>query len=161
MKRRHFLIGIAAATSLAGLPNRSEADELRLALTSSDLVYLSPVHANGELSSCQAEVWYVMLGADVLVCTDTQSWRAQAPQRGLLKTRLWAGDRGVWRSGEYKSLPSQLLDASIERDETAIEAALMQFELKYASEWRRWGPRFRKGLADGSRTMLRYGLVSA
>ena len=27
---------------------------------------------------------------------------------------------------------------------------------KYHSEWFRWGPRFRNGLADGSRVMLRY-----
>lgn len=155
LKRRSFLIS-CAATSLGGLSFRTEASDVLSALTESNLVYLSPVTSSGGLSSCQAEVWYVMLGADVLVCTASGSWRAQAPAKGLSNTRLWAGDRGVWRNGQYQSLPSTLVSASSESDPSVIEAALTQFGLKYAGDWDTWGQRFRSGLADGSRTMLRY-----
>ena len=37
-----------------------------------------------------------------------------------------------------------------------IEAALAAFGAKYPDEWDKWEPRFRKGLADGSRVLIRY-----
>ena len=39
---------------------------------------------------------------------------------------------------------------------TGIGRALEAFGAKYADEWGSWGPRFRDGLADGSRVLLRY-----
>jgi hypothetical protein len=99
-----------------------------------------------------------MIGADVFVCTATSSWRSQAPRKGIANTKIWVGDLGNWRRADYKSLPTVNAVCSIESDATVIEAALNQFGRKYVSEWSRWGPRFRNGLADGSRTMLRYRL---
>lgn len=156
MKRRTFLASCAAVTTLASVSMRSEASDAKAALVDSPLVYLSPVKSDGQLSSCQAEVWFVMLGADVLVCTATSSWRAQAPRQGNTKTRLWVGDLGVWRRADYQSLPSVIANGSVETGQSVIEAALAQFGAKYVHEWARWESGFRKGLADGSRTMLRY-----
>jgi hypothetical protein len=157
MRRRAFLTA-AAATPFLGFSLAGRADTLRSALTESDLIYLSPLKSNGDLSRCQAEVWYVMQGADALVCTSADSWRATAPAAGLTRTRLWAADEGVWRNGRYRTLPSAMVDASIESDTGEIETALSLFGDKYAAEWGTWGPRFRRGLADGSRVMLRYKL---
>ena len=157
MRRRAFL-SVAATAPFLGLSLTSRADEVRNALTESELIYLSPLKSNGDLSRCQAEVWYVMQGADALVCTAADSWRAVAPATGLTRTRLWAGDEGVWRNGRHRSLPSVLVDASIEADSGEIETALLLFGDKYVAEWGTWGPRFRRGLADGSRVMLRYRL---
>ena len=158
MRRRDLIKMGVAALATAAVPIRA-ADPARVALTESNLVYLSPVKADGTLSSCQAEVWYVMLGPDVYVCTSSGSWRARAPGNGASQTKIWVGDLGVWRSANYQSLPSVMANASVESDASRIEAALQVFGNKYASEWGRWGPRFRSGLKDGSRTMLRYELA--
>ena len=162
MKRRSLLrfgAAVPVLTAAATLPLRSEAADVRSALTESSLIYLSPVKSDGQLSSCQSEVWYVMLGADAYVCTATSSWRAQAPRRGLTKTRLWAGDLGYWKSADYTSLPSALVEAAIENDPEVNEAALAEFGRKYSAEWGTWEPRFRSGLKDGTRSMLRYRLA--
>ncbi|MBT4494787.1 MAG: hypothetical protein HOC70_16200 [Gammaproteobacteria bacterium] len=158
MKRRSFLIGCAAVPSLSALPRQSEATEAKAALTESNLIYLSPVKSNGELSSCQSELWYAMVGADVFVCTATESWRSRAPRRGNTKTRLWVGDLGYWKNADYQSLPSIITNASVETDADAIEAALVQFGQKYVAEWGKWESKFRDGLADGSRSMMRYAV---
>ena len=158
MQRRTLLQAGLAGLSLVAIPVALRASEANLALSNSNLVYISPYKSDGTLSRCQAEVWYAMLGADVFVCTASTSWRAQAPLKGLTKTQLWAGDLGVWKKADYKSLPAAIAMASIESDDKVLESALQQFGYKYSREWGKWGPRFRKGLAEGSRTMLRYKL---
>ncbi|MGV0034254.1 MAG: hypothetical protein ACNYPE_04565 [Candidatus Azotimanducaceae bacterium WSBS_2022_MAG_OTU7] len=158
MQRRTLLQAGLASLTLAAIPFSLRANDANRALADSNLVYISPYRSDGSLSSCQAEVWYAMLGADVFVCTASSSWRAQAPLKGLSRTRLWVGDLGVWKNADYESLPAIVAQASIESDARALESALQQFGYKYSKEWGKWGPRFRKGLADGSRTMLRYTL---
>lgn len=159
MKRRQLLQAGASATILSMIPWQTQAQDVRSALLSSDLVYLSPIKSDGSLSSCQAEIWYVMMGSELYVCTRTTSWRAQAPRKGLTDTHFWVGDLGVWKRADYQSLPTVNGIASVETDEQRIQAALQLFGQKYASGWGTWGPRFRNGLKDGSRTMLRYQLA--
>jgi hypothetical protein len=158
VQRRTFLQAGLASLTLATIPWSLRASETNLALSDSNLIYLSPYQSDGSLSHCQAEVWYAMLGADVFVCTASDSWRAQAPLKGLVRTQLWVGDLGVWKNADYQSLPTVVAEASIESDEKVLKSALQQFGYKYSREWGKWGPRFSRGLADGSRTMLRYGL---
>ena len=100
-----------------------------------------------------------MLGADVFVCTASDSWRALAPLKGLVRTKLWIGDLGIWKGADYESLPTVVAEARIESDQKVLESALQQFGYKYFSEWKKWGPRFSRGLIDGSTTMLRYSLL--
>ncbi len=151
MQRRRFLSAGGAAAVLALMPFRSHASDVKLALTNSDLVYLTPIKADGSLSSCQAEVWYIMLGPDVYICTASSSWRAKAAGSGINNTKLWIGDLGGWHSEDYKSLPSINAVSHVESDETNINRVLAQFGRKYSAQWSTWGPRFKNGLADGSR----------
>lgn len=170
MHRRYLLRAGLTGLTLAAMPFRGSADghaapsimanPALMALPDSQLIYLSPIKSDGNLSRCQAEIWYAMVGASIYVCTRTDSWRALAPTKGIAKTKIWVGDLGVWKSADYQSLPSITATASIESDTDRRIAALDQFGLKYSAEWSKWGPRFRKGLADGSRTMLRYEIVT-
>lgn len=159
ISRRVFLGGmVAGAGALAGMPSATLACDVKLALTNSNLIYLTPVKSDGSLSSCQSEIWYAMLGADIFVCTATSSWRARAAERGL-DTKIWVGDLGYWKRVDYTKLPSTMASSSRERDPATIDAALGQFGRKYSDEWGTWGPRFSDGLADGTRSMLRYRLI--
>jgi hypothetical protein len=84
-------------------------------------------------------------------------WRALAVGKGLTKARVWVGDHGVWRSGEdWKKAPTFLADVAIEKTPEAHDHALSLFGSKYTREWSSWGPRFKNGLADGSRVLIRY-----
>ena len=124
----------------------------------SPLIYISPFKSDGDLSRCQAEVWYAQDGADMYVVTASNAWRARAVAQGLQRTQIWVGDVGQWQrsGGGYKNLPS--LQATGSRvDDGQEHARLLEiFGAKYAAEWGSWGPRFRNGLADGTRVMLRY-----
>jgi hypothetical protein len=150
------LLGGAAGAGATG--SAARADAVAGALAASDLVYLSPLRASGAESRCQAEVWFVAEGADILVVTAAGSWRARALRAGLPRARIWIGDVGVWTraEGRHRSLPQ--VDAVGSQVDGAAEQTrvLGLFGAKYPVSWILWGPRFRRGLEDGSRVMLRY-----
>ena len=165
LTRRSLLRGAALAVGVLAFPGvarRAAAYELsnaaKNALDTSPLVYISPLTSDGSESSCHAEVWYVADDEDVLVVTASNRWRAEAVGKGLDRARLWVGDHGVWKrsGGKFKSSPSFLANASIEKNPKAQEKALASFGAKYPDGWDKWGPRFRDGLADESRVLIRY-----
>ncbi len=131
---------------------------IKSAMRDSALIYLTPIQSNGDESSCQAEVWFVHDGVDMYVCTSSKSWRAQAPTVGLNRARIWVGDLGSWKKtkGKYKELPHAEAEATVVNDDAITQKALQLFGDKYPVQWIVYESRFRNGLADGSRVMLRY-----
>jgi len=166
--RRTFLqLGAATGAALLAGPRLALADDsfappeaLSAALSTSPLVYISPLRSDGAESRCHAEVWFVDVGGDVLVVTDAKRYRARAVKAGRTQARLWVGDHGVWTvsDGAYLKAPSALGEGSIAASSDHAEA-LAAFGAKYPAEWGKWGPRFEKGLGEGSRALLRYRLV--
>jgi hypothetical protein len=161
--------GAAALSGVVLLPAslaRSRDTEFRVskaaqaAIETSKLIYITPVKSDGKESACHAEVWFYADGADLLVVTKQELWRSQAIQRGLDRARIWVGDHGVWKSsdGAFRNAPSFLAQAEhISSDAQAVGRTLKAMGAKYADEgWSTYGPRFKKGLADGSRVLLRY-----
>ena len=168
LTRREVLIAGAAA---ALLPRGAFAEasalsaQARTALSASPLVYVSALKRDGSESRCHAEVWFVRDGDSALIVTSAKAWRAQAISQGLTRARLWAGDFGEW-SGKlddtrYRGAPDFLAQASLETTQAAHDHALVLFGSKYTQEWGSWGPRFKDGLADGSRVLIRYRATGA
>jgi len=166
LSRRGFLRSAAAAgAALLLSPGRLRAEEAfalpettRAALGQSPLIYLSPLRGDGAESTCHGEVWFVQDGAELLVVTASDGWKARAVRRGLDRARIWVGDFGQWKraGGRYKEGPTFLATARFDAKDSVIETALAAFGAKYPEEWDKWEPRFRKGLADGSRVLVRY-----
>lgn len=168
LTRREVLVAGAAAALLPG-SLRAEAGALspaaRAALGTSPLVYVSTLKRDGSESRCHAEVWFVGDGGDALVVTSAQAWRAQAIGKGLNRARLWVGDFGAW-SGRpddkrYLEGATFLAEATLEKTPATHDHALTLFGSKYTKEWGSWGPRFKNGLADGTRVLIRYRAVGA
>jgi hypothetical protein len=166
LSRRGFLrASTAASAALLLPPGRLRADEAfalpdetRAALAQSPLIYLSPLRSDATESRCHGEVWFVQDGAELLVVTASDRWKAVAVRRGLDRARIWVGDFGRWKKsdGRYKTGPTFLARGRFDAESSVIAAALQAFGAKYPDEWGKWEPRFRKGLADGSRVLIRY-----
>jgi hypothetical protein len=162
-RRERLVAGAAALLWPRGLRAESAlAPEARDALGTSPLVYVTPLKRDGSESRCHAEVWFVRDGDSALVVTGAQQWRAEAIGKGLTRARLWVGDHGVWQPGskDHHASPSFVAEASVEKTAAAHDHALALFGSKYTKEWGSWGPRFQKGLADGSRVLIRYRAIA-
>lgn len=168
LTRRELLIAGAATAVLPRLA-RADASALspaaRAALGTSPLVYVSTLKRDGREGHCHAEVWFVGDGDSALVVTSAKAWRAQAIAKGLTRARLWVGDHGVWdpslRTRAFEVAPSFVAEARLEPAQATHDHALTLFGSKYTREWGSWGPRFKNGLADGSRVLIRYRAVAS
>lgn len=163
MNRREHLLGLGTligGAALLGRPEQSQAATWPAGADSSRLIYISPLKGDASLSTCQAEVWFMPDGDDLLVVTQSDSWRAKAIGKGRDVAKIWVGDVGVWsRNPQYVDLPSVMAQASLVTDPAVHASMLDKFGTKYTDEWPVWGPRWETGLADGSRVMIRYQLV--
>ena len=159
ISRRTLLKTSAAVAALPLLPAIGRAGpSWRDAAEASPLIYLTPIQSSGAESRCQAEIWFASLEGAMYVVTAAEAWRAEAVRQGLSSARIWVGDVGPWRDsdGQYKALPTIEASASLEADAAVRSRVLAVMGDKYSDEWGTWGPRFRNGLADGSRVMLKY-----
>jgi hypothetical protein len=164
MFTRRRLLSAVGAIAAAGLVRREVRAEERLAeasraaLATSDLVYLTPIKSNGEESFCHAEIWFAFDETDLFLCTSSEAWRARALAKGLNSVRLWVGEFGLWTKseGKFRGAPELMARGTLVSDPAGIEHGLELLGAKYRVQWAVWGPRFRNGIADGSRVMLRY-----
>ncbi len=162
MLSRRNLILAGCSVLVTGLSTRAslaaKRPTLQESISASDLIYITPIRSDGRESRCQAEIWFVPDGPDMYVVTAYDAWRAEAVKKGLTQARIWVGDVGNWgrSKGKYKSLPQIEATASgITATETQ-EKILKGYGKKYPASWLVYESRFRNGLADGSRVMLRY-----
>jgi hypothetical protein len=159
MQRRRF---IEMAALLAAMPAaRARAAAPAAAATgleTSQLVYLTPLKADGSESTCHSEIWFQAYEGDVYVVTATEAWRARAIRAGLTKARIWVGDFGPWKESKdaFRQAPTFLATGSVVSDAAVHDAVLKRMGEKYASGWLTWGPRFRNGIESGTRVMLKY-----
>lgn len=165
VNRRQALTGGAALFVAAWANPRAgfAADSPAVAaLDKSSLIYLTPVVSKGRESACHGEVWFVHLEREIYVVTQSDAWRAEAVRRGFARAKIWIGEFGSWKSAKdrYRSAPYLEIDGKLETDNAVHSAVLAEFGRKYTNEWSSWEPRFRDGLADGSRVLLRYQIAA-
>lgn len=151
INRRNIIAAGGAVLAASFLPMPAWASESRL-------IYLSPFKSDRALSRCQAEIWYAKDGDALFVVTASEAWRARAIDKGLTRTQIWVGDVGMWKrsGGRYKKLPALIAEGARIDDPTEHARLLGVMGKKYSGEWSTWGPRFKNGLANGSRVLLKY-----
>jgi hypothetical protein len=160
--RRRLLQSGAALLAAAGLPRWASAYQMsaaaQAALAESPLVYISPLKSDGEESRCHGEVWFFVDKGDVVICSETTTWKATAQRKGLQQARIWVGDYGpVWRSlGRYRNAPGFLAEVSVDTDPVTHQRLMTSFAERYPDEWPAWEQRFVEQYAAGTRVILRY-----
>lgn len=161
LNRRSIIVGAACLPAFSVLPHEASAHELAMRLQGSRLIYLTPIKSNGEESACKGEVWFQYHAGDIYVVTQAEAWRAEAVRKGLSMAKVWVGEFGVWTDADeaFRDAPELMLKGTLETNSNAHASVLDAMGLKYSDEWGVWGPRFRDGLKDGSRVMLRYKLT--
>jgi len=146
-----------------GAPAPGEGTDLPVhALETSPFVYVCPLRAGGEESTCHAEVWFAWLDGAVVINTAPTTWKARALARGLDHARIWVGDHGRWKgllgtSDAFRQAPH--FDArarAVRGDDALLERLLATYTRKYPREIGAWVDKMRAGYHDGSRLLVRY-----
>ncbi len=170
MKKQYFLsrrsLVAKGAAAIAWLPmapalgaqaTGSGTQAALAAGADSDLIYITALNEQGATGRCQAEVWFVAADDEFWVVTAGDSWRARKAAKNA-RVKIWVGDVGQWQAadGAYRSLPALTARSALVTAADVHERALTLFADKYPMSWMVWGPRFKNGLADGSRVLIRY-----
>ncbi len=163
--RRNLNLGVLLAPAALVLARTATAEEVATRtselpdeLTTSRLIYLTPIKSDGEESKCKAEIWFGFHNDEIYVVTPTTAWRSEAIRKKLTSTRIWVGDFGNWRRAneKFREAPELMATGSIVEDEEVHTKVLEVMGEKYTDEWGRWGPQFKSALEDGTRVMIKY-----
>lgn len=157
--RRHLTLGILATPILVSISRSVHAEEeLPEELSTSSLIYLTPIKSDGEESTCKGEIWFAYHEKEIYVVTPTQAWRAEAIRKDLTEARIWVGEFGNWKQAKeaFRDAPELMVTGSIVEDKEVHQDVLKVMGEKYSDGWESWGPRFKSALEDGSRVMIKY-----
>ena len=138
----YVLIKYTPVTMAAG----ALSTDMQQALDTSKYVYIQSERKSGDFGS-KAEIWFFHHDGAVWVGTPVSTHRVKRIQAGRTKAKIWIGS---------KDGTSFDATGSLVKDDAVNEIMYKTFAKKYADGWSTYEDRFRKGFADGSRTLVRY-----
>ena len=138
-----LLVGLllASPSRAADLPK-----DVQDSLAAVTYVYISSTRKDGNLSR-PAEIWFLWHKGSVYVASAPTSWRAKRIRWGRPDAKIWVGKPDG---------PSFLATGAIVNEPDVLPVLFKTFAQKYSERWSSYEENFRKGLADGSRVLIRY-----
>ncbi|MFP6664721.1 MAG: hypothetical protein VCC00_11010 [Deltaproteobacteria bacterium] len=116
------------------------------ALHAAKYIYIASTRKDGSLSK-PAEIWFRNHDGAVYVGTSPESWRARRIGWGRPQAKIWIGSREG---------PSFEARGTIVREPDQVTPFCDAIAKKYPDSWPKYEKRFREGLKDGQRVMIRY-----
>ncbi len=148
--RLHWWL-LALIVTLAAMPavsaqSASLSPELQKALDSSKYVYIQSTRKDGKLGK-PAEIWFMHHNGAVWVASPPTTYRVKRIQAGQTKAKIAAG------KADGLSFNAK---GSIVKDPEVNKVMFEVYAKKYGSGWSSYEKKFRDGLADGSRVLIKY-----
>ena len=116
------------------------------ALDSAKYVYIQSTRKDGKLGK-PAEIWFFQHNDAVWVCSPTTTHRVKRIKAGQTKAKIAIGKPDG---------PSFNAKGSIVKDPEVNKVMFESFAKKYSDGWSSYEKQFKDGLADGSRTLVKY-----
>jgi hypothetical protein len=140
------VLGVLVATSTPAAADAPLTPELERALATSAYVYLATERKDGNFGT-PAEIWFMWDQNAVWVASPTTTWRVKRIRAGRTKAQIAVGAR---------TGPSFTATGTIVQDPAVYEKLYVTFARKYPEGWTKYEARFREGLKDGSRVLMKY-----
>ena len=150
--RRHqwVVVFMALVIGLSGMTTPAQSATLsaeqQKTLDSSKYVYIQSERKDGQFGKA-AEIWFFPHNGAVWVCSPTTTHRAKRIQAGKTKAKIAIGKPDG---------PSFNAKGSVVKDAEVNKVMFESFAKKYADGWSSYEKNFRDGIADGSRTLIKY-----
>jgi hypothetical protein len=142
---RRFVL-VASAVLLLAPAASALGPEIEEGLRTSTYVYIASKRKDGSFGT-PAEIWFMYHQGAVWVASPTTTWRVRRIRTGRPKVRIFVGKTDGPR---FKAT------GSIVTDPPLYEEMYRTFARKYPEGWPKYEHRFREGLADGTRVLIRY-----
>ena len=151
MQRSHWILFfVALVIGFSGMNTPAQSAPLsaeqQKTLDSSKYVYIQSERKDGKFGKA-AEIWFFHHKGAVWVCSPTTTHRAKRIQTGHTKAKIAIGKADS---------PSFNAKGSVVKDAEVNQVMFEAFAKKYADGWSSYEKSFRDGLADGSRTLIKY-----
>lgn len=139
---------VMTLVAIPAVPARSASlsPELQKALDSSKYVYIQSTRKDGKLGK-PAEIWFMPYNGAVWVASPPATYRVKRIQAGQTKAKILIGKADG---------PSFNAKGSIVKDPEVNKAMFEAYAKKYTNEWKSYEQKFRDGLANGSRVLIKY-----
>lgn len=139
-----LVIGMSGMTAPAqSAPLTTEQQQ---SLESSKYVYIQSARKNGSFGKA-AEIWFFPHQGAVWVCSPVTAHRVKRIKAGQTKAKVAIGKPDG---------PSFSAKGSLVKDPAVNQVMFEAFAKRYADGWSSYEKSFRAGLADGSRTLIKY-----
>ena len=139
------VVALATAAHGAALP-----PETVQALEKSPYVYIATERKDGTFGAA-AEIWFMWHDGAVWVASPATTWRVKRIKAGRTAARIAVGT---------KEGPPFSAKGAFVKDTANHDRLFATFAKKYPDRWPGYEARFRDGLKDGSRVLMRYDPVA-
>jgi len=138
---------LAATLTLAGVASAIELPaDVRDKLASSTYVYISTQRKDGSFGK-PAEIWYMWHDGAVWVGTPPTTWRVKRITHHRPNAKIAVGKPDG---------PSFDAVGSVVKDDKVAAKLFETYAKKYPDRWPGYEEKFRTGMKDGSRVLVRY-----
>jgi len=139
-------VAMIAATLVLPVAACALDRDVESALASSKYVYISTERKDHSYGK-PAEIWYFYDKGAVWVASPATTWRARRIKAGRPKAKVAVGKPDG---------PSFVTTGSLSKDTAMHDVMFKTFAKKYADRWSGYEQKFRDGLKDGSRVLIKY-----
>ncbi|MBM4258341.1 MAG: hypothetical protein FJ147_20895 [Deltaproteobacteria bacterium] len=142
------IIATLVGTFIFATPQQSSAlsSDQQKALDSAKYAYIQSTRKDGKLGK-SAEIWFLHHQGAVWVCSPNTTHRVKRIQAGQTKAKVAIGKPDG---------PSFNAKGLLVKDEAINKVMFEFFAKKYADGWSSYEKQFKDGLANGSRTLIKY-----
>jgi hypothetical protein len=144
---RAALTALLLVTGLLSTPARGElAPALQAELTRSTYVYIATTRKDGSLGKA-AEIWFLYHNGAVYVASPPTAWRVRRIKAGRPQAKIAVGKSDG---------PSFIATGAVVNEPEVSPILFETYAKKYPDGWPKFEGKFRSGLKDGSRVLIKY-----
>ncbi len=136
-----LLVTLLVTGAQADLSPATKAD-----LASSKYVYISTTRKNGSLSK-PAEIWFLYHNGAVYVASPPTTWRVRRIKSGRTQAKIAVGKPDG---------PSFMATGALVNEPDVHPVLFETYAKKYGGDWSKYEEKFRTGLKDGSRVLIKF-----
>jgi len=146
-RTRAVLTVLLLVTALQSAPSQAQlAPAIQAELARSKYVDIATTRKDGSLGKA-AEIWFLYHNGAVYVASPPTAWRVR---------RIKAGRPGAKIAVGKPDGPSFIATGTVVNEPETYPILFETYAKKYPDGWPRFEEKFRSGLKDGSRVLIRY-----